>query len=480
MENHAIRNRRVLEEAHAAWTRMAPLRERRQRYVRYTYGDQWSDPVRDRSGKWIQERQQLTVGGREPLSNNLIRRMVKAVVGRYRMNAEGDGPNTPQPTAHPTVRSLNCLDELDARTLEEFLISGIAVHRVWHERRPQATGVWVDPVSPDRFFINAVRDPRATDTELVGRITDLSPGEMLMRFGRGDRQRAATLRNLYTAIEEGASLALGSIAQDSASGGDFFHAPAGRCRVIEVWTLECREALRCHDPLEATFRLVPVAHEADIARINTSRKRRRLPPIATRWEAATAWHCRMMAPDGTVLDEFDSPLKNGAHPFAIKLYPMVDGDVHSLVEDVIDQQRYVNRLITLMDRMMGTAAKGVLLFPTGCKLEGQKWQEVADIWADPGGVIPYRPYQGAEPHQVVTPMADFGAHELLKTQIGLFEDVSGVSEALMGKSVSGVVGVERYESEVRNASVAVNDLLRTFAGFTADRNTLTLQFDCNF
>lgn len=475
MENNGIRSRRVLEEAHAAWIRMAPLRQRRRRYVRYTYGDQWSDPVKDRSGKWMEERQQLTVGGREPLSNNLIRRMVKAVVGRYRMNAEEHSPGSDTDTPLKEVRRLNSLDELDARTLEEFLISGIAVHRVWHERRPEATGVWVDPVTPDRFFINAVRDPRATDTELVGRITDLSPGEMLMRFARGDRGRAAKLRALYAAIGESPSSLGSSLSPEDI---DFFHAPPGRCRVIEVWTLECREALRCHDPLEATFGIVPIDQEGAIARINATRRRRKLPPIATRWEAATAWHCRLMAPDGTVLDEFDSPLKNGAHPFAIKLYPMVDGDVHSLVEDVIDQQRYVNRLITLMDRMMGTAAKGVLLFPTGCKLEGQKWQEVADIWADPGGVIPYRPYQGAEPHQVVTPMADFGAHDLLKTQIGLFEDVSGVSEALMGKSVSGVVGVERYESEVRNASVAVNDLLKTFDGFTSHRNALTRQFDC--
>ena len=475
MENNGIRSRRVLEEAHAAWIRMAPLRQRRRRYVRYTYGDQWSDPVKDRSGKWMEERQQLTVGGREPLSNNLIRRMVKAVVGRYRMNAEEHSPGSDTDTPLKEVRRLNSLDELDARTLEEFLISGIAVHRVWHERRPEATGVWVDPVTPDRFFINAVRDPRATDTELVGRITDLSPGEMLMRFARGDRGRAAKLQALYAAIGESPSSLGSSLNPEDI---DFFHAPSGRCRVIEVWTLECREALRCHDPLEATFGIVPIDQEGAIARINATRRRRKLPPIATRWEAATAWHCRLMAPDGTVLDEFDSPLKNGAHPFAIKLYPMVDGDVHSLVEDVIDQQRYVNRLITLMDRMMGTAAKGVLLFPTGCKLEGQKWQEVADIWADPGGVIPYRPYQGAEPHQVVTPMADFGAHDLLKTQIGLFEDVSGVSEALMGKSVSGVVGVERYESEVRNASVAVNDLLKTFDGFTSHRNALTRQFDC--
>ncbi len=42
----------------------------------------------------------------------------------------------------------------------------------------------------------------------------------------------------------------------------------------------------------------------------------------------------------------------------------------------------------------------------------------------------------------------------------------------MGKSVSGVVGVERYESEVRNASVAVNDLLKTFKDFTMVRDRL--------
>lgn len=478
MENDTVRCRKALEDAHAAWTRLAPVRERRRRYVRYTYGDQWSDLVQDRSGRWMEERRQLTAGGREPLSNNLIRRMVKAVVGRYRMN-NGENRQIPSVTAPPpSVSKINSLDELDARTLEEFLISGMAVHRVWHERRQQAEGVWIDPVAPDRFFINAVRDPRASDTELVGRICDLSPGEILMRFARGDRKRAATLRALYAAIEGGSS-AFSGISNPGME-EDFFHAPPGRCRVIEVWTLECREALRCHDPLEATFGLLPIEKEGAIARINASRRRRHLPQVATRWEAATVWHCRMMAPDATILDEFDSPLENGAHPFAIKLYPMVDGDVHSLVEDVIDQQRYVNRLITLMDRMMGTAAKGVLLFPTGCKLEGQKWQEVADIWADPGGVIPYRPYQGAEPHQVVTPMADFGARDLLKTQISLFEDVSGVSEALMGKAGSGVVGVERYESQVRNSSVAVNDLLSTFDDFISTRNVLTHQFHCKF
>lgn len=462
MNTPEMTGRRVLNAAHEAWQRMAYTRQRRRRYLRYTYGNQWSDMVQRRDGTMVTERELMTVGGREPLSNNLIRRMVKAVVGRFRIN--NNNANTPATHWH----QFNHLDELDARTMEEFLISGMAVHRVWREKRPGGEGIWVDAIPPDTFFVNAVRDPRGSDIELIGRITDMSTGELLMRFARGNRQRGEELRQLYAAMNCGTDTPLG-IAEEEQS---FFHARNGRCRVVEVWTLECRESLLCHDPLQATFRVIPTHREPEITKENNRRKRKRIPEISTKWDVSTAWHCRMLAPDGQILDEFDSPLRCGTHPFAVKLYPLVDGDVHSLVEDVIDQQRHVNRLITLMDRMMGTAAKGVLLFPTGCKADGQKWQEVADMWADPGGVIPYRPWQGAEPHQVVTPMADFGARDMLQTQIEMMEDVSGVSRTLMGKSSGGALGVERYESEVRNASVAVNDLLSSFAEFTSMRNNL--------
>jgi len=107
---------------------------------------------------------------------------------------------------------------------------------------------------------------------------------------------------------------------------------------------------------------------------------------------------------------------------------------------------------------METAAKGVLLYPIGCKPDHITWRDIANRWADPGGIVPFKPFMGAEPHQVVTPMADIGARDMLKTQIELFEDVSGVSGALMGKAAGAGVGVERYESEVRNAAVAVLDL----------------------
>lgn len=464
----------ILEAAHQAWNRMAPVRERRRRHTRYTYGDQWGDPVTLRDGRRVSEGEQVAMAGRPPLTNNLIRRLVKSVVGRFRQdyaNNQASSTGTPAPDGiHPSTRRMNRLDELDARTLEEFLISGMAIHYVCAETRPAGTGIWVDNVPPDRFFVNAVADPRCNDMELTGRLLDMSMAEIVMRFSPGNRRLASRLRQLYASLSD--SNAATSYAEPHARETAFHHAPAGRCRVIEVWTLECREMLRVHDRMEAVYSIVPASEEGALRRLAARRKRLGLPGVEFSPWMQSAWHGRFLAPDGTLLGERPSPFPDGTCPLAVKMYPMIDGEVHSLVEDVIDQQRYVNRLITTMDHMMGTAAKGVLLFPVQSKVEGMRWEDVARMWADPGGVIPYRPSGNALPQQVVTPMADIGARDLLQTQIKLFEDVSGVGQALMGKSVSAAVGVERYESEVRNAAASISDLMETYRDFLSTRNNL--------
>lgn len=458
----------VLRAAREAWDRMAPLRERRRRFRRFTYGDQWGDPVRLPSGDVLTEEQAAVKTGRQPLTNNLIRRMVKAIVGRFRMERSESSQATPQ--------DFNCLDELDARTLEEFLISGMAIHRVCREKRPGGNGAWADNISPDRFFINAVTDVRGCDMELVGCLRDMSMGELIMRYSFGSSKRAQQLKKLYSTM-----LSAESVLSPSTDGGDvasFSMAQPGRCRVIEVWTLECRERLRCHDPLSSTISFLPVSEAAKLKRTNGRRRREKLPQIEFRWEVATLWHCRCMAPDGTVLDSFDSPLADGSLPYSIKLYPLVGGEIHSLVEDVIDQQKYVNRLISMLDHIMSVSAKGVLLFPDQCLTRRQldpernerERREIADAWAQPGSFITYHAHENHEPRQISTNATDIGAREMLQTQIQLFEDISGVNSSLMGKAVSGAVGAERYESELRNSAVSILDLMRTFADFTKRRD----------
>lgn len=472
------RGRRVLGAAYDAWMRMAGMRERRRRYVRYTYGDQWSDPALDRDGRVVTEGELVSSGGRRPLTNNLIRRMVKSVVGRWRQLREEErtaAGSIAQTNNDAKWRDENDVDELDARTLEEFLISGIAVHHVGMGRDGTVT---VEAVSPEAFFVSGVKDARCSEMELVGRLLSLSLREVVTRFARGSRDRALQLRQLYATMSDAGRVCgddtIAAMGSDGGGGMQFFRAGGGRCRVVEVWTLESREVWLCHDRKHG--RLTVTSDAGAPRRIeaeNAQRRKNHEPPTDVCWELRSVWHCRMLAPDGTVLDEYDSPMKKGGHPFAVKLYPLVDGDVHSLVEDVIEQQRYVNTLITMLDRMMGTAAKGALLFPMNCKPENVKWSDVSRAWSDPGGIIPYRPCQsGAEPRQVVTPMADIGARDMLQTQIGLFEDVSGVSNVLMGKAAGNVVGAERYESEVRETTVAVLDLMRTFGHFVKVRDGL--------
>lgn len=230
--------------------------------------------------------------------------------------------------------------------------------------------------------------------------------------------------------------------------------------------------MKWHDTACGTCGVTSTGSAGWIDEENKSRATAGAKPIESVLTHSICWRCRWMTPDGSVVSEYRSPYAHGSHPFVVKLYPLTDGEVHSLVEDVIDQQIYVNRLITLMDRVMSTSAKGVLLFPKSQRSSGMDWEKLSSLWASPDGVIPYEAVDGApEPKQLITNASDFGARELLSLELKMLEDVSGVSNALLGRSSGGGnVGYERYESEVRNATVAINDLLLTFVHFRETRD----------
>ncbi|MDE6200097.1 MAG: hypothetical protein K2G06_09680 [Muribaculaceae bacterium] len=460
----------IAEAARRAWERGAEFRSRRERYKRFTYGDQWNDIVTEPDGEKMTARQQALKHGKEPMTNNLIRRMVKCVIGRFRMWIDETDAAARGEYLEKVYRE-NSLDEMDCRALEEFLISGMAVQRVSDEVRPGRKGTRVDNVSPVRFFVNSFTDPRGDDIEMVGMLHDMSPGEAVMRFAGGSRKKAKALRELLGRQEEryGESL-LGRSVTDSES---FSHCgERGRCRLIEVWTLESHETVRWHDPAGGACGEVSNERAGWIDSENKSRAASGARLIDHVLTHSIRWYCRWMTPDGSVVSEYESPHAHGSHPFVVKMYPLTDGEVHSLVEDVIDQQIYVNRLITLMDRVMSTSAKGVLLFPKSQRSSNMDWEKLSALWASPDGVIPYEAVDGApEPRQLITNAGDFGARELLSLELQMLEDVSGVSNALLGRSSGGGnVGYERYESEVRNATVAINDLLLTFVHFREERD----------
>ena len=427
----------VLESAYAAWSEASSLRERRERYKSYTYGDQWCDLVSDRTGRRMREDRLLLESGAKPLTNNLIRQLVKTVVGRYRAQTAENGFYASKHIADIARR--NSLAELDSRMLEEFLISGCAVQRIVDERRWGGCGVWVDNIDPRRFFVNAFHDPRGWDIDLIGMLHDMSLPEVVNRFAGGSAARAAELKRIYGGAEASGTFAGGELGTSEGAMDFFCPSVPGRCRVVEVWTLDCRE----HDGDESA-------------------------------DFDFAWHCRYLAPAGSLLAEHDSPYRHRMHPFVVKFYPLTDGEVHPFVEDVIDQQRHINRLIVMIDKMMTTSAKGVLLFPADQLVDGMGWERVTDVWAHSDGVIPITGRGQHLPQQVVTNTANSGAYRLLEMQMKLFDDISGVGDALLGRRSLGVNGAELLDTQVRNATIALSDIFESFTAFAVARNEKAL------
>lgn len=456
----------VLAAAYRAWTAASALRQKRLRNKKFTYGDQWSDLTTGPDGERITEYELYTLNGAPPITNNMLRQLVKTIVGRFRSqyidagkvkNKNLDG-----------VRESNFLDELDSCALEEFLISGCAVQRVDMEYGLCSRRVTVKNVNFNRFFVNALNDPCARDCEIVGQIHDMSVAELMRRVSGGDRKKAEWVRALYCEDAEARTASfVSTIGADDQSGVDFWHAAGGKCRVIEVWTLESREVAVCHNRRKAEVTVLPFDK---CGKASADRD------VTTRWDIATTWHCRWFSPMGDVLAEWDSPWVHGSHPFVVKMYPLTDGEVHSFVEDVIDQQKFVNRLITIVNHIMNASAKGVLLFPETALPDGMTWRDLRRVWQNCNGVLPYSPgLSNVKPEQVSINATNVGAYEMINLQMKLLEEISGVSGVLQGKTgVASGNSATLYQSEVQNASIALADVFDTFNGFRRERDKKVL------
>ena len=479
----------VLWQAQQYWLAMETFRTDRERNKNYTYGRQWEDWVCV-NGKMMKEEDLIKKQGNVPLKNNLIRRMVQAVLGVYRSQAK-------EPTCTARDRDeqrygetmstvlqcnmqLNRMTEINARCMEEFLISGFVVQRKWFGWRENKLDCWTDYVQPNNFFIdNNMRDFRGWDCSCVGEIHDISFEELCTRFAKG-KSDYDKLAEIYKYAQDRTYLRaayndFGYPLQDTYD----FLVPydATRCRVIEVWRKESKPRIRCHDVNNGDVFKVDVEDFQELV-VDENNKRKAqaaevgmdeadVPLIRYEWFMDSYWYYYMLTPFGDILEEGETPYEHKSHPYVFKAYPFIDGEVHSFVSNVIDQQRYTNRLITMYDWIMRASAKGVLLFPEECLPKGMSMEDVADEWARFNGVIMIRqPKTGtALPQQIANNCTQIGISELLNMQLKFFEDISGVNGALQGKPGYSGMSASLYNQQAQNATTSLLDLLDTFSSF---------------
>jgi hypothetical protein len=194
-----------------------------------------------------------------------------------------------------------------------------------------------------------------------------------------------------------------------------------------------------------------------------------IPLIKAEWIVDDYWYFYYLTPFGDILKEGETPYEHKSHPYTFKAYPFIDGEIHSFVADVIDQQRYVNRLLTLYDWIMRASAKGVLLFPEECLSDNMNLEDVAEEWSKFNGIIAIKTKAGAQmPQQISSNSTNVGIMDLLNVQLKLFEDISGVNGAMQGKVGFSGMSASLNAQLAQSASTSLLDILETFSQFVTD------------
>lgn len=481
----------IIMMAQHYYNNMAQFRKKRERCKRYIFGDQWSDIVTV-DGKTMTEEQYIVEQGNIPLSNNLMIRCVRNVLGIYRGQTKEpvciarDRDEQQYGETMSTVLQyngqINQLKELYAKGMLEFLMSGLIVHKKSFGWRNERNDCWTDVVNPNNFFIdNNMRDFRGWDVSFIGEVHDVSFNDLCGEFSTSPKEyrelyeiyrRANVKENVVLNYEN-----FGYKKQDITS--FLYPTDPSQCRYIEVWKKERREIWRCHDPNDGSLFKVKPQDYTELVELENAKRlqegaefgipREEIPLIKAEWAVETYWRYYYLSPFGDILKEGESEYKHKSHPYVFRMFPFIDGEIHPFVADFIDQQRYTNRLITMYDWIMRSSAKGVLMFPEELLPEGVDLNDITDRWTRFDGVILYSAKPGVEmPRQIATNSTNIGISELLNLQLKLFDDISGVNGALQGKPGFSGMSASLYAQQAQNAATSLLDLLESFSMFVVD------------
>jgi len=489
--NERARGMQILAEAQTYYSAMQRFRMDRDRCKRYTYGDQWGDLV-EVDGKKMTEEEYIKQQGNIPLKTNLIRRLVTTVVGLYRGQSieptciARDRDEQESAEVMSTVlqcnMQLNRMNKINARSMEEFLISGLIAHRKWYGWRSGRMDEWTDYVQSNNIIIDHnMRDFRGWDCSFIGEIHDLDFNELCTQFVH-TTEDYARLSEIYKSARDHGHM--------KTTWKDFGYADYNfqfdflcpvddsRCRVIEIWRKESKPRYRCHDYNNGDiFKCDVEDYPIMVLAENNKRLEQGLscgmnvediPFIKAEWFIDSYWYYYYLTPMGDILEEGETPYEHKEHPYVFSAYPFIDGEIHSFVSDIIDTQRYVNRLIIMDDWIRRAGAKGVLMVPEDC-LGDTSPEEFADTWVKFNGVLVYKPSKsGKEPHQVVSNSTNVSSRDMLSMQLRFFEEISGVNGALQGKPGYSGMSDALYNRQAQNAATSLSDIIETYSEFCQD------------
>jgi len=484
------------------------------RSARYYKGEQWGDPVeiRDRCGcvKTITEEEYIKSQGRPALKHNLIRPIVRNVIGQYRnapyksmvySSDEGGQDAADQMSVKLNdVLRYNDSVERDAREYESFLVTGAGLF---------ITGYAFDPtlgqpmpffraIDYHRYFQNPdAVDIAGKDVHFCGDFIDIPIDEAKSIYAHNRAQEQA-LEDIYSRGNYTLPVMYNAFVQANPAARVFLGSPYDdNCRVIRVCRLEGFWDLTVHDYADASFETYSTREFPDKeAEINAEIARRRKMAaemdvdyddpdsqlkIVYEKKYVRRWVYYHLTPWGHILWEAENPYQHNSHCYVAKFYPLFQGQAYGMVYDLIDQQRMINRMLINLDFAMSASQQGVLIVDESSIPDDLDLEDIAEEWTRYRGVIKLKLKDGAPvPVQLAGHQVNIGQFEMVNLMMKLMMDISGVQGAMQGKSAPAGTPASLYSQQVSNSQINVLDYSEAYAWFIEQRDYKLIQITQQF
>lgn len=483
------------------WDAMDYLRKEHSRNLRYKNGDQWSDtvPDPDHPHRTIREDALISRSGKVPLKHNYIQQYIRNIHGQllssptqtvvYARSRDDQPLGEMLTNALQACHQLNRIRKIDINVVEELCLTGIACAKVrygyWSTKN--RTDGKIDLVNINRLFFNAdIEDPRQTDIRRIGELHDYTFDDLVRNFATC-REDVQALREIYGICHDHTKLE--NLYENHASrlqNLNFLYTnDLGKYRVIEVWERLGRWVLYIHDYADGTEEIYTELTMQEVEAINASRIEQGMAAgiapdtvklIYAREQYEYYWRVKYLTPNGYCIKETESPYAHEEHPYVLAAMPVIDGRFKAVLSDVIDIQRYINRLLTLLDFIIGASAKGLLMVPQECIPDDMYIQDFAREYVKTNGVILIK--KGAYdklPKQISMNGTNIGAWEMFAQEMNIMQQISGLNGAVQGQVPRANTPSSLYAQQAQNSMMNFVVLFENYNMFCEERDEKLLK-----
>ena len=483
------------------WDAMDYLRKEHSRNLRYKNGDQWSDtvPDPDHPHRTIREDALISRSGKVPLKHNYIQQYIRNIHGQllssptqtvvYARSRDDQPLGEMLTNALQACHQLNRIRKIDINVVEELCLTGIACAKVrygyWSTKN--RTDGKIDLVNINRLFFNAdIEDPRLTDIRRIGELHDYTFDDLVHNFATC-REDVQALREIYGICHDHTKLE--NLYENHASrlqNLNFLYTnDLGKYRVIEVWERLGRWVLYIHDYADGTEEIYTELTMQEVEAINASRIEQGMAAgiapdtvklIYAREQYEYYWRVKYLTPNGYCIKETESPYAHEEHPYVLAAMPVIDGRFKAVLSDVIDIQRYINRLLTLLDFIIGASAKGLLMVPQECIPDDMDIQDFAREYVKTNGVILIK--KGAYdklPKQISMNGTNIGAWEMFAQEMNIMQQISGLNGAVQGQVPRANTPSSLYAQQAQNSMMNFVVLFENYNMFCEERDEKLLK-----